>query len=134
MDYLPAPRPRPGRTPEGLADRVYRELLAQIIDGNLREGDRLSTEQALAEQFSTSRPTVREARSRRRADGIVTSRQGAGTFVVRRPDPDVTRFMPLESMSDVRRVLEFRYDGRRIWGATAAMLLNLRTRLAAVAP
>lgn len=108
MDYLPDPRPRSGRTPEGLADRVYRELLAQIIDGNLREGDRLSTEQALAEQFNTSRPTVREALSRLRADGIVTSRQGAGTFVVRRPDPDVTRFMPLESMSDVRRVLEFR--------------------------
>lgn len=102
------PRARGGRAPEGLADRVYRELLAQIIAGHWREGDRLSTEQALAEQFNTSRPTVREALSRLRADGIVTSRQGAGTFVVRRPDPDMPRFMPLESMSDVRRALEFR--------------------------
>jgi len=83
-------------------------LLAQIIAGHWREGDRLSTEQALAEQFNTSRPTVREALSRLRADGIVTSRQGAGTFVVRRPDPDMPHFMPLESMSDVRRAMEFR--------------------------
>lgn len=28
-----------------------------------------------------------------------------------------------------RRVLEFRYGGRRIWGATAAMLVNFRQRL-----
>jgi DNA-binding FadR family transcriptional regulator len=108
MDHELDPKARSARAPEGLADRVYRELMAQIIAGQWREGDRLATEQALAEQFSTSRPTVREALSRLRADGIVTSRQGAGTFVVRRPDPDVPRFLPLESMSDVRRILEFR--------------------------
>jgi DNA-binding FadR family transcriptional regulator len=96
------------RNPEGLADRVYRELLALIIQGDLQEGDRLSTEQTLSEQFKTSRPTVREALSRLRADGIITSRQGAGTFVTRRPDPDLPRFMPLESLSDVRRCIEFR--------------------------
>ena len=96
------------RNTEGLADRIYRDLLDQIIQGNLKEGDKLATEQALSEQFGTSRPTVREALSRLRADGIVTSRQGAGTFVARRPDPDLPRFMPLESLSDVRRVLEFR--------------------------
>lgn len=98
----------PRRHTEGLADRVYRELLAMIIQGALNEGDRLSTEQTLAEQFKTSRPTVREALSRLRADGIITSRQGAGTFVTRRPDPDLPRFMPLESLSDVRRCIEFR--------------------------
>jgi GntR family transcriptional regulator, transcriptional repressor for pyruvate dehydrogenase complex len=135
MDDLPDARPRPVRTAEGLADRVYRELLAQIIDGNLREGDRLSTEQALAEQFNTSRPTVREALSRLRADGIVTSRQGAGTFVVRRPDPDVTRFMPLESMSDVRRVLEFRIvveSGAAALAATVASDADLQRIRAAL--
>ena len=98
----------PRRHTEGLADRVYRELLALIIQGDLQEGDRLSTEQTLAEQFKTSRPTVREALSRLRADGIITSRQGAGTFVTRRPDPDLPRFMPLESLSDIRRCIEFR--------------------------
>lgn len=96
------------RTTEGLADRIYRELLAMIIQGDLKKGDKLSTEQTLAEQFNTSRPTVREALSRLRAEGIVTSRQGAGTFVSQQPDPDLPRFMPLESLSDVRQCLEFR--------------------------
>ena len=110
------------RNPEGLADRVYRELLALIIQGDLQEGDRLSTEQTLSEQFKTSRPTVREALSRLRADGIITSRQGAGTFVTRRPDPDLPRFMPLESLSDVRRCIEFRIV---IEGGAAALAAEM---------
>jgi GntR family transcriptional regulator, transcriptional repressor for pyruvate dehydrogenase complex len=93
---------------QGRVDRVYQSLLARIIDGELKEGDRLAPEQALAQSFQTSRPTVREALSRLRADGIITSRQGSGTFVARRPDPDIPRFIPLESLSDVRRCLEFR--------------------------
>ena len=112
----------PRRHTEGLADRVYRELLAMIIQGDLQEGDRLSTEQTLAEQFKTSRPTVREALSRLRADGIITSRQGAGTFVTRRPDPDLPRFMPLESLSDVRRCIEFRIV---IEGGAAALAAEM---------
>ncbi len=32
-----------------------------------------------------------------------------------------------------RRVLEYRYPGQRIWGATASMLLNFRQRLEAIA-
>lgn len=110
------------RNPEGLADRVYRELLATIIQGDLQEGDRLSTEQTLSEQFKASRPTVREALSRLRADGIITSRQGAGTFVTRRPDPDLPRFMPLESLSDVRRCIEFRIV---IEGGAAALAAEM---------
>lgn len=110
------------RNPEGLADRVYRELLALIIQGDLQEGDRLSTEQTLSEQFKTSRPTVREALSRLRADGIITSRQGAGTFVTRRPDPDLPLFMPLESLSDVRRCIEFRIV---IEGGAAALAAEM---------
>ena len=45
--------------PKGLVDQVYRGLLELIMQGDLKEGDKLSTEQALAEQFKTSRPTVR---------------------------------------------------------------------------
>lgn len=92
----------------GLVDRVYRDILGQIMDGGLRVGDKLPTEQALAERFTTSRPTIREALSRLRADGIITSRQGSGTFVTKQPDPDLPRFAPLETISDIRRCYEFR--------------------------
>jgi DNA-binding FadR family transcriptional regulator len=92
----------------GLVDRVYREILASIVAGEFREGDKLPTEQALTERFEASRPTIREALSRLRADGITSTRQGSGTFVTHRPDPDLPRFTPLETLSDVQRCFEFR--------------------------
>ena len=113
-----------------LVDRVYREILGSIMRGELTEGgqppadptlgesrstrpttsrhNRLPTEQALTERFTASRPTIREALSRLRADGIITSRQGSGTFVTRLPDPNIPRFAPLESISDLRRCFDFR--------------------------
>jgi len=92
----------------GLVDRVYREILTSVIAGEFREGDKLPTEQALTERFSASRPTIREALSRLRADGITQTRQGSGTVVMRRPNPDMPRFTPLETLSDVQRCFEFR--------------------------
>ncbi|WP_277185882.1 FadR/GntR family transcriptional regulator [Caballeronia sp. BR00000012568055] len=96
------------RKPSGLADRIYGDILNSIIEGEFKEGDRLLTEHALAERFATSRPTVREALARLRADGIIVTRRGSGTTIGRRPDPDVRRFAPLETLSDIRRCYEFR--------------------------
>ena len=92
----------------GLVDRVYREILGSIMEGEFKEGDKLPTELALTERYAASRPTIREALSRLRSDGITSTRQGSGTFVTRRPDPDLPRFTPLETISDVQRCFEFR--------------------------
>lgn len=92
----------------GLVDRVYREILGSIVAGEFKEGDKLPTELALTARFDASRPTIREALSRLRADGITSTRQGSGTFVTRRPDPDMPRFTPLENLSDVQRCFDFR--------------------------
>ncbi|SEK27371.1 FadR/GntR family transcriptional regulator [Paraburkholderia caballeronis] len=88
--------------------RIYSDILNRIIEGEYKEGARLPTEHALAEQFATSRPTVREALAQLRADGIIATRHGSGTTVIRRPDPDVRRFAPLETLSDIRRCYEYR--------------------------
>jgi DNA-binding FadR family transcriptional regulator len=96
------------RKPSGLADRIYSDILNSIMEGEFKEGDRLLTEHALAERFATSRPTVREALARLRADGIIVTRRGSGTIVGRRPDPDARRFAPLETLADIRRCYEFR--------------------------
>jgi len=92
----------------GLVDRVYREIMGAIMSGEFAEGDKLPTELALTERFAASRPTIREALSRLRADGITSTRQGSGTIVKRRPDPDLPRFTPLETISDVQRCFDFR--------------------------
>lgn len=97
-----------GQARTGLVDRVYREVLASIIAGEFCEGDKLPTELALTERFAASRPTIREALARLRADGVTSTRQGSGTVVRRRPDPAIPRFTPLENLSDVQRCFEFR--------------------------
>jgi GntR family transcriptional regulator, transcriptional repressor for pyruvate dehydrogenase complex len=88
--------------------RIYSDILNRIIEGEYKEGERLPTEHMLAERFATSRPTVREALAQLRADGIIATRHGSGTTVMRRPDPDVRRFAPLETLSDIRRCYEYR--------------------------
>jgi len=112
----------------GLVDRVYREILGYVMAGEFREGDKLPTEQELSTRFAASRPTIREALSRLRADGITNTRRGSGTFVKRRPDPDVPRFTPLETISDVQRCFDFRIvveSGAAALAATAASDVDL---------
>jgi 8-oxo-dGTP pyrophosphatase MutT (NUDIX family) len=49
-------------------------------------------------------------------------------------DPANLSSLSLEHRGRVRQVWEFSYPGQRIWGVTAAIVLNLRERLAAAAP
>ncbi|HEY0332641.1 MAG TPA: CoA pyrophosphatase [Stenotrophomonas sp.] len=44
-------------------------------------------------------------------------------------DPDNLRSVDIDFRGRPRRVLEYAWPGQRIWGATAAILLNLRRRL-----
>ena len=91
-----------------LRDQLYDQIFALVMDGEFAQGTKLPTELELAERFAVSRTVVREALARLRDDGIVVSRQGAGTFVERRPDSAILRFAPLGSIADVQRCYEFR--------------------------
>lgn len=64
---------------------IVAELRAQILDGALAPGERMSSEWELAERFVTSRPTVRRALAVLKSEGLVITEQGRGTFV--RPQP-----------------------------------------------
>ena len=112
------------RKSTGLPDKIYGDILSRILEGEYKEGERLPTEHALAERFETSRPTVREALARLRADGIIVTRHGSGTTVARRPDPDVRRFAPLESLSDIRRCYDFRIVTEAGAAALAAQMAD----------
>lgn len=60
---------------------IAEELRADITEGRLRAGDRLPTENALAERFGVNRHTARQAIASLAADGLVEARRGSGTFV-----------------------------------------------------
>ncbi len=91
-----------------LADQLYEQILGQIVAGQLPEAARLPTEAELSRLFGVSRPVVREALSRLRADGLVVSRQGSGSYVRRRPPRDFMRLAPIGGVADLLRCYEVR--------------------------
>jgi DNA-binding FadR family transcriptional regulator len=119
-----------GRAPQ-LPSRVAAAITAEIAEGRLREGDRLPTEQALAEKFGVSRNVVREAISRLRSDGVVQSRQGVGAFVVS-SEATATLRIDAELMSD-RLVFRNIFELRAILEIRAAGLAALRAEKPQVA-
>lgn len=98
---------RPYRAPR-LGDQVYGLILQEIVAGHFSPDERLPSENQLCELYGVSRPIVREAISRLQADGLVVSRQGSGTFVNRRPSPDILRFASMGDVADLLRCFELR--------------------------
>ncbi len=66
--------------------KVYEQIAAQIeqriLSGELRQGDRLPTEDELEEQFQASRTSVRQAMKSLAQKGLVEMRPGRGTIVI----------------------------------------------------
>ena len=92
-----------------LPDKIYTYVVESILRGDYAQTDRLPTETELASRFHVSRPTVREALSRLRSDGIVTSRRGSGSYVVRSPTAAPAAVpTPIRSMADIERYYAFR--------------------------
>ncbi len=77
-----------------MADPMYRQiaddLRQQIESGELAPGQQLRTEIELRERYRASRNTVRDAIKWLTTLGLVETRPGQGTFVVRKIDPFVT--------------------------------------------
>lgn len=80
-------RPRNGSSGKDAAPPLYLQVVQalkdEILAGVYPVGGQLPTEEELGGRFQVSRYTVREALRRLREDRLVSSRQGAGTTVVR---------------------------------------------------
>lgn len=63
------------------ADEVIHQIELLILDGVLRDGDRLPGERDLALKFDVSRPILREALKELESRGLLVSTHGGGTFV-----------------------------------------------------
>lgn len=106
MQQLEENRPR-----QGLTHRVIAELREKIVQGELKPGDKLPTEQALVRHFGVSRTVIREAIAGLRADGLVLPRQGIGVFVLEPEAPNAELpllTLPTRKISDIIESLELR--------------------------
>lgn len=95
-------RPRPHR--QTLADWLYGELRAAILEGRLATGARLPSSRDFAKQYGLSRGTVVNVVERLQAEGYVTSRVGFGTWVNRVEAPRSAR-QATTTPAYIRRVL-----------------------------
>lgn len=64
-----------------LYERIARDLARKIEVGDYPVGSRLPAERALAQSYSVSRPTIREAIIALELDGLVEVRVGSGVYV-----------------------------------------------------
>ncbi len=100
--------------------------LKELILGGAFEAGRIPSEARLASELSVSRNTVRDALSRLEMEGVVTRRQGAGTFVNENVSLVKTRLeqiLPYEDMIreqgyrpeiQLRRASEAQADARTV--------------------
>lgn len=92
--------------------QVAHALKEDIVSGVCPVGALLPTEDELCKRFSVSRYTVREALRLLREDGLVSSRQGAGTVVIppRSSGSDIHHVMSINDLlafaTDTRLVIE----------------------------
>lgn len=79
----------PAKTAQPLYLQVAGTLKNEILSGIRPVGAQLPTEHELCARFAVSRFTIREALRQLRDDGLILSRQGAGTVVVPPAAPDM---------------------------------------------
>jgi len=117
----------PTLPPAGISrvEHAYRRILAHITEGLLIEGDRLPSEADMVAAFGVSRPVIREALTRLQQAGVISSRWGAGSYIL---DPEsietstATTFGPVESLDEVK----FAYEVRIALEGEAAFLCASR--------
>ena len=67
--------------PKKVSAQIAEQIRSSILAGEFTPGDKLPPERELAEMFSVSRPSVREALNILASSGLVESYQGGGTVV-----------------------------------------------------
>ena len=129
--------------------RLHRTLLealvADIVRGDLREGERLPTETALAQRFEVSRGVARESLRSLEERGLVVVKHGSGATV--RPATDWDMFNPdvivaalaseqgpklLGDYLECRRLLEIEASALAADRATPAQLMAISDALDAM--
>lgn len=83
------------KTPK-VYDQVIEEIKNKIKKGEIKKGDKLSSEREMAESLGVSRTSVREALRALEVIGLVESRQGAGNYI--RTNFNNSLFEPLSIM------------------------------------
>ena len=115
-----------------LYGQIADDLQRKIESGELEPGAQLNTEIELREQYNASRNTVRDAIMLLTRAGLVETRPGHGTFVLRHIDPFVTTLSGSDSTENVSYLSEVQQHGRTpVHSARRVEIQRASSRLAA---
>ena len=93
-----------------LSAAVVAGLKDRILAGDLAPGAKLPSESQLIEEYAVSRTVVREAVTRLRAEGLVETQHGRGSFVLAVPETSSfsVEASAIRTHADVMAMLDFR--------------------------
>jgi GntR family transcriptional regulator, transcriptional repressor for pyruvate dehydrogenase complex len=93
-----------------LVEEIGQRIAGDIAAGRLMPGARLPTEQEMMDAMGVSRTVIREAVATLRAEGLVATRQGIGSFVAEQPAQALFRIEPGQaaSLADALHIMELR--------------------------
>ncbi len=110
-----------------LVQMVADALKENILSGKLKDGERLPTQEELAQQFGVSRTVMREALHTLSSFGLIESHQGRGTFV-RSPDTKTLMNPMFHALildeASTSELMETRYHLERIIARLAAKRIS----------
>ena len=106
-----------------LSARGVAVLKDMILAGDLAPGAKLPSEAELIEEYAVSRTVVREAVTRLRAEGLVETHQGRGSFVLAVPEASsfTVEASAIRSHADVMAMIDFRLGVESEAAALAAV-------------
>ncbi|MCX2524425.1 FadR/GntR family transcriptional regulator [Larsenimonas rhizosphaerae] len=101
---------KPVANQQSLSGQIAQQLQALICEGQIAVGDKLPTESELCDLFGVSRTAVREAIAHLRSMGLIETRRGVGTRVLRKAPEQAfpARRINATTVEDILHVLELR--------------------------
>jgi GntR family transcriptional regulator, transcriptional repressor for pyruvate dehydrogenase complex len=130
----------------GASEQIARQIRRYLEERHLAPGDRIGTEQELADEFGVSRPTLREALRLLSASQLIRIGRGraGGIFVARTPNEGMSRNLSetiglmlaaqsvsMEELLDARLSLEVPLAGRAAVNADADVVARLEAAVRA---
>ena len=127
-----------------ISKQIAEQLRSAIVSGQFKIGERLPTEDELAQRYGVSRPSVREALKRLAAQNLVRAKRGptGGNFVVQPSFEELAESLSgaatllvgmgaldIEEIIEARRILQVSCLQQAVINADDAHLRNIETAL-----
>ncbi len=127
-----------------ISKQIAEQLRSAIVNGQFKIGERLPTEDELAQRYGVSRPSVREALKRLAAQNLVRARRGptGGNFVVQPSYAELAESLSgaatllvgmgalgIEEIIEARRILQGSCLQQAIANVSTEHLQNIETAL-----